>query len=251
MHPFMKLMALNRKRGEFRAEVQGDAATIYLYDLIVNSDEEAEWFGGVSPQAFTQALRAMTATVIHLRVNSPGGSVFAARAIEQAMREHSSRIIAHIDGVAASAASFAVMGAGEIEMSPGAMFMIHQASTFAFGNADELVAAASVLEQIDASQVETFAQRTGQAADDLRKWISAETWFDAKRAVELGFADRIADGNKEKAAPAASTTARWDLSAYAHAPAVQTSAQTPPATVPAEPDREALHRAVLRRLIPA
>lgn len=251
MHPFMKLMALNRKRGEFRAEVQGDDATIYLYDFIVGSDEEAEWFGGVSPQAFTMALRAMTASVIHLRVNSPGGNVFAARAIEQALREHSSRIIAHIDGVAASAASFLVMGADEIEMAPGAMFMIHQASTFAFGNADDLVAAAAVLEQIDASQVETFAERTGQSADDLKKWIAAETWFDAKRAVELDFADRIAEGNKEKV-PAASTTACWDLSAYKHAPAVQTSAQPHvPDPKPTEPDREALHRAVLRKLIPA
>lgn len=251
MDPFMKLVALNRKRGEFRAEVQGDAATLYLYDFIVNSDEEAAWFGGVSPQAFTKALRAMTAPTIHLRVNSPGGSVFAARAIEQALREHGSRIIAHVDGVAASAASFLVMGADEIEIAPGAMFMIHQASTFAFGNADDLVAAAAVLEQIDVSQVETFAARTGQTATDLRTWIAAETWFDAKRAVELGFADRLAEGNKEKAA--ASATARWDLSAYAHAPAVQTSAQTPEQIFAAslEPDREALHRAVLRKLIPA
>lgn len=251
MPPFMKLIALNRKRGEFRADVQGDAATIYLYDFIVNSDDEAEWFGGVSPEAFTKALRAMTAPVIHLRVNSPGGSVFAARAIEQAMREHNSQIIAHIDGVAASAAGFAVMGADEIEIAPGGMFMVHQASTFAFGNADDLMAAAGVLEQIDVSQVETFAQRTGQSADDLRKWVAAETWFDAKRAVELGFADRIAGGNPEKVA--ATAAARWDLSAYTHAPVVQTSASVPAAlsSTPDETDREALHRAVLRKLIPA
>jgi len=251
MHPSMKLIALNRKRGEFRAEVQGDDATIYLYDFIVNSDEEVEWWGGVSPQAFTKALRAMTAPIIHLRVNSPGGSVFAARSIEQALREHSSKIIAHVDGVAASAASFLIMGADETEISPGGMIMIHQSSTFAFGNADDLMAAASVLEQIDASQVDTFAARTGQTADDLRQWIAAETWFDAKRAVELGFADRIAGGNPEKVA--ATAAARWDLSAYTHAPAVQTSASAPvvPPSAFDETDREALHRAVLRKLIPA
>ena len=141
MHPMLKLLASNRKKGQFRADVTPGAneATIYLYDMIVNSDVEAEYWGGVSPQAFIKALNEITAPTIHLRVNSPGGSVFAARAIEQAIREHSSTIIAHVDGLAASAASFLIMAADSVEMAPGSFIMIHKAWTFAYGNADDMI----------------------------------------------------------------------------------------------------------------
>lgn len=242
MNPMLKLLARNRRRGEFRAEAAtgGAEATLYLYDMIVDTDDEAEWWGGVSPQAFVKALRAETAPTIHLRVNSPGGSVFAARAMEQALREHPSRIVAHIDGLAASAASFLVMGADEIEIAPGAMVMVHKAWTIAYGNADDLVSTAGLLEQIDASLVKTYAARTGQGADDIAAMMTAETWLEADRAVELGFADRIADAKPKAAA--------WDLSAYSNAP----QASHRPAAEPiAEPDRAALHRAALARLIPA
>lgn len=242
MNTMLKLLARNRRRGEFRAEAaQGGAeATLYLYDMIVDTDDEAEWWGGVSPQSFVKALRAETAPTIHLRVNSPGGSVFAARAMEQALREHPSRIVAHIDGLAASAASFLVMGADEIEIAPGAMVMIHKAWTIAYGNSDDLVATAGLLEQIDASLVKTYAARTKQDADEIAGMMAAETWLESDRAVALGFADRVAE-TKAKAAA-------WDLSAYSNAPQ---AAADPQPEQPPEPDREALRRAVLARLIPA
>lgn len=240
MNPMLKLLARNRRRGEFRAEAAkgGEEATLYLYDMIVDTDDDAEWWGGVSPQAFVKALRAETAPTIHLRVNSPGGSVFAARAMEQALREHPSRIVAHIDGLAASAASFLVMGADDIEIAPGAMVMIHKAWTIAYGNSDDLVSTAGLLEQIDASLVKTYAARTKQDSDEIAAMMAAETWLESDRAVELGFADRVAESTKAKAAA-------WDLSAYSNAPAA------PQASVPPQPDRDALHRAVLAKLIPA
>lgn len=251
MHPMHKLLVSNRQRGKFyaAAKPEADEATLYLYDMIVNSDDEAEFFGGVSPQAFIKALNEITAKTIHLRVNSPGGSVFAARAIEQAIREHGSQIIAHVDGVAASAASFLIMAADSIEMAPGAFIMIHKAWSFGYGNADELRKHAALLEQIDGSLVKTYAKRTAQQEAEISAWMADETWFDADRAVSLGFADRVAEDSESNAA------IEWDLQAYSHAPIpAATKAEPVKSEKPAESntvDREAMRRAALKALIPA
>lgn len=238
MHPMLKLLADNRRLGTFRAEESGDSATIYLYDAIVDSDLEAEWWGGVSPQRFVEQLSAITAGTIHLRVNSPGGSVFAARAMEQALREHSATVIAHVDGLAASAASFLIMAADEVVMAPGAMLMIHKAWTIAWGNSDDLQSTAGLLEQIDGTLVRTYQTRTSQSADDITEWMRAETWFDAPRAIELGFADREAGakeagGKEEGEAKAKARAGNWNLSAYKNAPHIPPQREASPA--PADP----------------
>jgi ATP-dependent Clp protease protease subunit len=241
----IKLLARNRRKGTFRSESKGEEATIYLYDMIVDTDDEAEWWGGVSPQAFIKELNALSAPTIHLRVNSPGGSVFAARAIEQALREHKSQIIAHIDGLAASAASFLVMGADEIIAAPGSFIMIHKAWTIAWGNADDLVSTAALLEQIDGSLVKTYAARTKQESKQIADWMKVETWFEADKAAELGFVDSVAEAESAKA-----KGADWDLSAYDHAPQQPIAHQQP--AEPDQPDRAALARAAAVRIaVPA
>ena len=235
MHPMLKLLANNRRQGQFRAETKigSDEATIYLYDMIVDSDVEAEWWGGVSPQSFISALNAIDAKTIHLRVNSPGGSVFAARAIEQAIREHKSEIVAHVDGLAASAASFLIMAADKVEMAPGSFLMIHKAWTMAYGNEDDMTKTAGLLKQIDGSLVKTYAVRTNQSPEDISGWMAAETWIDADNAVQLGFADSVASADQPK-------SAAWDLSAYANAPKIEAKAPQQPKA--AEPDRDDLAR---------
>lgn len=255
MNPLLKLLASNKARGSFRVEAKtddaNDEATVYLYDTIVSTDEEAEWWGGVSPQAFVKALHEIKAGTIHLRVNSPGGSVFAGRAMEQALREHSAKVIAHVDGLAASAASFLIMGADEVHMAPGSFLMIHKAWTFTFGNEDDLRKEADLLAQIDTSLAKTYATRSGQAVDEISSWMAAETWMEADRAVELGFADLVDAGTK------ASNAVSWDTSAFRNAPrlgsAPPKAAQptTPPAAPSKpQPDRDALRRAALLALIP-
>lgn len=223
-------------KGQFRAENNTDSDVIYLYDMIVESDAEAEWWGGVSPQKFIETLNKMKAETIHLRVNSPGGSVFAARAIEQAIKDHPSTIIAHVDGYAASAASFLIMAADRIEMAEGAFLMIHKAWTYAWGNSDDLVQTAGLLEQIDASLVKTYEKRTKQTAEDISTWMNEETWFDSARAVELGFADVISSEQ--------SAQSSWNMSAYKKAPKL-------PENIAQAADRDALLRAALLKIIPA
>ncbi len=250
MNPLIKLLASNRAKGSFKIEAKADSdeATVYLYDMIVDTAQEAEWWGGVSAEAFVQALSGIKAGTIHLRVNSPGGSVFGGRAMEQAIRMHPANVIAHVDGLAASAASFLIMSADEVRMAPGSFLMIHNAWSFAMGNAAEMRKSADLLDQIDASLVKTYATRTGQTPEDIAQWMAAETWIEADKAVEQGFANSIED-TKAKA-----SASQWDLSAYSKAPKAEKpepKPETKPEAKPPQPDRAALHRAVLKALIPA
>lgn len=209
MNQILKLLVDNRSASRrFETVNAGDEATIYLYDVIVSD----AYFGGVSASDFVKEINAITSPVIHLRINSPGGDVFAARAIEQALREHKSKVIAHIDGCAASAASYVALAADEVIMAPGSFYMIHKAWTVAYGNSDDLMETAGLLEKVDESLVETYAEESGQDADKIREWMAAETWFTADEAVEYGFASSVAE-NSPKA------RAEWNLSAYAKAPA--------------------------------
>ena len=216
MNPLFRLLAENRatpgRRFEVRAAAGADEAEVFLYDAIVSDGLEAEFFGGVAPEPFVKALRAITARTINLRINSPGGSVFAARAIEQALRDHPARIVAHIDGLAASAATFVAMAADEVVMGKGALFMVHKAWTMAFGNADDLMDTAALLDKIDGTLVQTYADRTKKPAEQVSAWMAAETWFTAQEAVDAGFADRIAEDDAKARAGA------WNLAAYGRAP---------------------------------
>lgn len=227
----IKLLADNRQAAARRFEVVAKADTseaeVFLYDAIVDSELEAEWWGGVAASPFIKALREIDAETIHLRINSPGGSVFAARAIETALREHKARIVVHIDGLAASAATFIAMAGDEIVIGKGAMFMIHKAWTGTWGNADDLRKRADLLEKIDGTLAQTYADRSGQTVADVAEWMAAETWFTGEEAVAKGFADRLAEDT-----PAAS--AAWNLSAYSRAPAAQPAPQPAPAAA-AEP----------------
>lgn len=216
--------ARNRATGTPKVE-EAEEATLYLYDVIVSDD----CWGGVAAEAFVKALNAIAAPVIHLRINSPGGEVFAARAIEAAIRNHPARIIAHVDGYAASAASFVAVACDEVEIAPGGFFMIHKAWTFTAGNADDLLHTAEMLEKLDASLTDTYAKETGCTPEDVAEWMKAETWFSADEAVERGFADRVAE-----APPKAQ--AEWNLSVYANAPVV------PAVAASTNPNRERYER---------
>lgn len=214
-------------------------AEILLYDVIVDSELEAEWWGGVAPEPFVKAVKALDVDTIHLRINSPGGSVFAARAMETALREHRARVVVHIDSLAASAASFLAMAGDEIVMAKGAMMMIHKAWTLAWGNADELHKTADLLDKIDGTLVETYADRSGMDKDAVAAAMAEETWYTAQEAVDAGLADRLSEADP-KAEPTA--TAAWNLSAYAHAPQPShTPAPPAPAAQPehATPDHRA------------
>jgi ATP-dependent Clp protease protease subunit len=232
----IQLLADNRKpytpvAQRIVAAADGSEATVYLYDAIVGDRATAEWCGGVCPQDLVPALAAITAPTIHLRVNSPGGDVFAAEAICQAMREHSAHIVAHIEGLAASAATMVCCAADEVVATPSSKYMIHKTWTFAIGNADDMRSAATLLDACDGSMFDQYEARTGADRAQIEQWCADETWFTAQQAIGAKFIDRLADTNTAKA------VARWNLRAYAHVPADLLTADTvqTPAPPPPEP----------------
>lgn len=235
-----KLYADNRKAAARKFEVVAKADSsevdIFLYDHIVSSEEEAEWWGGVAPESFVKAVYAVDPShTINLRVNSPGGSVFAARAMEQALRAHKGKVVVHIDGLAASAATFVSMAGDEIVMAKGAMFMIHKAWTGMWGNAEDLRKEADLLDKIDGTLAETYAEKTGKDVAAISEWMAAETWFTAQEALEAGFATSIAEAEAKAIA--------WDLSAYDNAPKAERQTQPEPAPTPGpEPTASDEHR---------
>lgn len=214
-----KLYADNRRASarkfEVVAKADSDDVEIFLYDHIVSSEDEADWWGGVAPESFVKAVYAVDpGAKIHLRINSPGGSVFAARAMEQALRDHKGGVIVHIDGLAASAATFIAMAGEEVIMGKGAMFMIHKAWTGMWGNANDLRKEADLLDKIDGTLAETYATKTGKDVAQISGWMAEETWFTADEALEHGFATSVASSGANASAKALA----WNLSAYDNAP---------------------------------
>jgi ATP-dependent Clp protease protease subunit len=180
-------------------------------------------------------LNAMTAPTIHLRINSPGGDVFEARAMATAIREHKSQIIAHVDGVAASAATLLAIAAKEVAWPTVRFFMIHQAWSIAMGNADDMLRMVDLLEKADAAIAADYMKKTGKPRQQVVDWMAAETWFTAAEAKDAGFVDGVvADGES------ANASAQWNLGAYSKVP--QALRDRKPAQPAQQYDRVAMER---------
>ena len=207
--------------------VQGensDEATIYLYDMIVSDDMTAQFWGGVSAQQLVPEIAALKASVINLRINSPGGDVFAAQAISATLKQHSARIVAHIDGYAASAATAIACACDEVIIADGAMYMIHNAWTFAMGNRHDLLGTAEIFGKVDGQLADKYAKFTNGDRAQIVAWMDAETWFTSAEAITHGFANKLSD---TKAVASA-----WNLAAYANAPKAFCAPPAPKAPAP-------------------
>jgi len=178
--------------------VKGKEETIYLYGDI------GGWFG-ITAEEWVKEFNAITADTIHLRINSDGGDVFQARTMKTAIIQHKSKVIAHIDGLAASAASFLAMGADEIEIVDGGFIMIHKALSFidVFGyfNEDDIESLISEMakekklhQKINESIADDYAKKSGKTQEEALGWMSDETWFTAKEAKSMNLVDRIYEG---------------------------------------------------------
>lgn len=213
MHKLIQLLAQNRGGGgpaTARIEASGDEATIYVYDAI------GAWYG-VDAQRFAKDVAAIEASTIHLRINSPGGDVFDARAMKTALEAHKAKVVAHVDGLAASAASFLMLAADEIEIAPGAFIMIHDPWTVAIGNGADLRSSADLLDKVGGAIAADYVGKTGKSDAEVKAWMTAETWFEADEAIEHGFVDR-------KTEKPAATKAAFNLSAYRNTPAALSAA---------------------------
>ena len=168
--------------------------TLFLNGEI--SDET--WYGDeVTPQLFKDELYADSGDIT-VWINSPGGDVFAAAQIYNMLRDYKGHVTVKVDGLAASAASVIAVAGDTVLVSPVAMMMIHNPATLAMGNTKDMEAAIAMLNEVKESILNAYVDKTGLSRNKLSKMMDDETWFNAKKAVELGFADKVLFAAEEK-----------------------------------------------------
>lgn len=144
----------------------------------------------MTPQLFKEELNA-GAGDITVWINSPGGDCVAAAQIYNMLMDYKGNVTVKIDGIAASAASVVAMAGTKVLMSPVSMMMIHNPMTVAFGNTAEMQKAIDMLSEVKESIINAYEIKTGMSRTKLAHLMDAETWMDANKAIELGFADEI------------------------------------------------------------
>lgn len=184
------------------------SADVYVYGTIGGS-----WFDeGPAADQFVKDVAALDVDTINLYVNSPGGSVFDGLAMRNALIRHPANVIANVDGIAASAASYLITGGDTVVMGANSQLMIHDASSYAGGNAADLRKTASVLDSLSDNIASMYAEKAGGDKADWRALMLAETWFSADEAVTAGLADSKSSRKADDDA-----TNSFDLSIFAFA----------------------------------
>ena len=150
--------------------------------------DESWYDDDVTPQLFKNDLYADSGDVT-VWLNSPGGDCVAAAQIYNMLKEYPGNVTIKIDGIAASAASLIAMAGDNVLMSPVSMMMIHNPLTMAIGNADDMQKAAAMLDEVKESIINAYELKTGLSRAKLSHLMDDETWMNAVKAVELGFAD--------------------------------------------------------------
>ena len=171
-----------------------DGRTLYLDGVIA----EESWFGDeVTPKQFKSELNNDGGDIT-IWINSPGGDVFAASQIYNMLMDYKGDVTVKIDGIAASAASVIAMAGGEVHMSPVSMMMIHNPMTIAFGDTAEMKKAIQMLSEVKESIINAYELKTGLSRTKLSHMMDDESWFNSRKAVELGFADEIMFQNESE-----------------------------------------------------
>ena len=138
--------------------------------------------------------------------------MFDGTTIYNAIRQHKSKVIAYVDGLAASIASVIVMAADEIVMGEGSYMMIHEPWSIAIGNYKDMHKEGDLLEKVGGSIADTYMKRSGKEEEEVLSLMEAETWFTADEAVAAGFADRVYKDDKK------AKVALFDLSIFNNVP---------------------------------
>ena len=152
--------------------------------------DETWWGDEITPQIFRSELNAAEGD-IDLWINSPGGDCYAAAQIYNMLMEYKGNVNVKIDGIAASAASVVAMAGSTVEISPLGMLMIHNPMTVSIGDTHEMERTITFLSEIKESIINAYELKTGLSRAKISRLMDAETWMNAKKAVELGFADSV------------------------------------------------------------
>ena len=184
---------MKRKFWNWVRNENDESRTLFLNGEI--SDET--WYGDeVTPKMFKEELQDGKGDIT-VWINSPGGDVFAAAQIYNMLMDYKGNVTVKIDGLAASAASVIAMAGTEVQMSPVAMMMIHNPATIAIGDSSEMKKAIDMLDEVKESIMNAYEIKTGLSRSRISHLMDAESWFNAKKAVELGFADKLLFSKEE------------------------------------------------------
>ena len=177
----------------------GGERSLYLNGAIA----EETWFGDeITPQQFRADLISGVGDIT-VWINSPGGDVFAAAQIYTMLKEYSGSVTVKIDGMAASAASVIAMAGDEVLMSPVSYMLIHNPATIAIGDGAEMLRTKAMLDEIKEGIINAYEAKTKMSRVQISQLMDVESCFNAKKAVELGFADGVLYGDNQPAADAA------------------------------------------------
>lgn len=177
----------NRTVTNQETQEQVQERTLFLNGTIA----ENSWFNDdVTPKLFREELMAGSGDIT-VWLNSPGGDCVAAAQIYNMLMDYKGSVTVKIDGIAASAASVIAMAGTKVLMSPVSTMFIHNPMTVALGNSDEMQKAIEMLHEVKESIINAYEIKTGLSRAKLSRLMDAETWMDANKAVELGFADGI------------------------------------------------------------
>lgn len=209
--------------------------TLFLNGTIA----EESWFDDdITPQLFKDELMVGSGDIT-VWINSPGGDCVAAAQIYNMLMDYKGNVTVKIDGIAASAASVIAMAGTKVLVSPVSMLMIHNPMTAAFGNSDEMQRAIEMLDSVKDSIINAYEIKTGLSRAKLSHLMDAETWMDANKAVELGFADEIMQRSTETENTAAPTVSML----YSKANVVNSLMEKIAAKCAIQPKAETKHRA--------
>jgi|DEB0MinimDraft_3_1074331.scaffolds.fasta_scaffold63386_2 ATP-dependent protease ClpP protease subunit len=173
-------------------KAMGDSAEILLYDEIGES-----FFGGYSAKDFATELASVgNVSEIHLRINSPGGSVFDGFAMYNTLKRHPARVVVDIDGMALSIASVIAMAGDEIRMAENAQMMIHNPYTVVAGTSKDMRDTADILDSLKDGILSSYANHSNLNNDALSAAMDAETWYNAEEAIAAGLAHSEVKGLK-------------------------------------------------------
>ena len=192
-----------KKFWNWKNQTETAERTLFLNGTIA----EESWFDDeITPQLFKDELMSGSGNIT-VWINSPGGDCVAAAQIYNMLMDYKGDVTVEIDGIAASAASVIAMAGTKVLVSPVSMIMIHNPMTAAFGNSDEMQRAIEMLSSVKDSIINAYEIKTGLSRAKLSHLMDAETWMDANKAVELGFADGImsrADETEDMTVPTVS-----------------------------------------------
>ena len=179
-----------KKRFYQLTNVSEDSATLYIYGDITS----IKWFeNDVCVYDLAKEIGDLNGKALTVRINSYGGEVAEGLAIYNLLKSYEGEVTTICDGFACSAASVVFMAGAKRIMPRSSLLMIHNAWTWASGDADDLRKAADDLEKITQPSVEIYTSVSNLDADEIKAMMDAETWIDADEALDYGFATEISE----------------------------------------------------------